>query len=93
MAEDSADTVLDVLANDTTFAGHGRDADGDGGDPAGHGRHGDAGRHRRVTFTPTADFNGTETFTYTVSDGNGGSATATVTVTVTPVERPAGCGG
>ena len=35
-----------------------------------------------VTYTPNADFNGTDTFTYTV--GNGGpDETATVTVTVT----------
>ena len=38
-----------------------------------------------VTFTPTANFNGTAVITYTVSDGNGGTATSTSTVTVTPV--------
>lgn len=38
-----------------------------------------------LTFTPTANFNGTPSFTYTVSDGNGGTATATVAGTVTPV--------
>lgn len=36
-----------------------------------------------VTYTPNADFSGTDTFTYTVSDGQGGSAQALVTVTVT----------
>ena len=36
-----------------------------------------------VTYTPDADYNGTDTFTYTISDGNGGSDTATVTVTIT----------
>ncbi|MGN7161565.1 cadherin-like domain-containing protein [Sphingomonas sp. SAFR-052] len=39
----------------------------------------------RLTFTPTANFNGSPTFTYTVSDGQGGTATATVTGTVTAV--------
>ena len=34
-----------------------------------------------VTYTPNADFNGTDTFTYTNEDGN----TETVTVTVDPV--------
>ncbi len=34
-----------------------------------------------VTYTPQANFSGTDTFTYTVSDGNG-TDTATVTVTV-----------
>ena len=38
-----------------------------------------------LTYTPDADFFGTDTFTYTISDGNGGTATATVTVTVTNV--------
>jgi hypothetical protein len=38
-----------------------------------------------VTYTPTANYNGADSFTYTVSDGNGGSATGTVNVTVTPV--------
>ena len=38
-----------------------------------------------ITFTPTANFNGTTTVTYTISDGNGGTATATVTLTVASV--------
>jgi len=38
-----------------------------------------------VTFTPTADFNGTDSFAYSVSDGNGGMATETVTITVEAV--------
>lgn len=37
-----------------------------------------------ITYTPDADYNGTDTFMYTVSDGRGGTNTATVTVTVTP---------
>ncbi len=35
-----------------------------------------------LTYTPNADFNGTDTITYTISDGNGGTSTASVTVTV-----------
>ncbi|MHC6648279.1 tandem-95 repeat protein [Alteromonas sp. HB246098] len=38
-----------------------------------------------ISFTPSADFNGTATITYSVSDGAGGSASSTVTVTVAPV--------
>ena len=38
-----------------------------------------------VTYTPAADFNGTDTITYQISDGNGGTSTAIVTVTVNPV--------
>ncbi len=38
-----------------------------------------------VTYTPDADYYGTDSFTYTTDDGNGGTDTATVTVTVNPV--------
>src|SRR4029450_980089 len=38
-----------------------------------------------VSYTPLANFVGTETFTYTISDGNTGTATGTVTMTVTAV--------
>ena len=41
-----------------------------------------------VTYTPKADYNGTDTFDYTVSDGYGGEDTGTVTVTVTAVSDP-----
>lgn len=41
-----------------------------------------------VTYTPNANFSGTDTITYTISDGNGGTATATIIVTVTPVNDP-----
>ncbi len=37
------------------------------------------------TYTPNANFNGSDSFTYTVSDGNGGFDTATVNITVNPV--------
>ena len=35
-----------------------------------------------LTYTPDADFTGTDTFTYTVSDGEGGETSASVTVIV-----------
>jgi VCBS repeat-containing protein len=40
------------------------------------------------TYTPDADFNGTDTFTYRASDGTAQSNPATVTITVTPVNDP-----
>jgi hypothetical protein len=38
-----------------------------------------------VSYSPAANFNGTDSFTYTVSDGHGGTATASVSVTVNSV--------
>lgn len=38
-----------------------------------------------VTYTPTANYNGADSFTYTISDGFGGNSTATVAITVSPV--------
>ena len=37
------------------------------------------------TYTPVANFYGTDGFTYTISDGNGGTATGTAIIVVTPV--------
>ena len=37
-----------------------------------------------ITYTPAANYHGTDSFSYTVGDGNGATATATVAVTVTP---------
>ena len=37
------------------------------------------------TYTPGANFNGSDSFDYTISDGNGGTDTATVFINVTPV--------
>lgn len=43
----------------------------------------------QITYTPNADFNGTDTFTYTIKDAAGAeSAPATVTVTVNPINDP-----
>jgi hypothetical protein len=35
-----------------------------------------------ITYTPPADYSGSDTFTYTVADGRGGTSLGTVTVTV-----------
>lgn len=38
-----------------------------------------------VSYTPAANFSGTDTFSYTVTDGNGGTDVGTITVAVNPV--------
>src|SRR6185312_1904960 len=38
-----------------------------------------------VSYTPTTNYNGTDSFSYTISDGHGGTSTAQVNLTVTPV--------
>jgi VCBS repeat-containing protein len=40
------------------------------------------------TYTPNANFNGSDSFSYKVNDGIADSNTATVSVTITPVEDP-----
>lgn len=38
-----------------------------------------------ITYTPSANYFGSDSFSYTISDGNGGTSTATVNVNVTSV--------
>ena len=45
----------------------------------------DAGADGSFTYTPAANFNGTDSFTYTATDGTAVSNVATVTITVTAV--------
>jgi uncharacterized repeat protein (TIGR01451 family) len=77
--EDSIDNALDVLDGDSDANGDVLSVDAVGAtDQGGTALNGGT----VVTYTPAADFFGSEVFTYTVTDGNGGYATATVTVTV-----------
>ena len=81
--EDQA-VVIAVLANDT-------DVDGDTLTVTAvtNGANGTATTDGTVlTYTPDADFNGTDTIMYTISDGNGGTDTAVVTVTIDDVNDP-----
>ncbi|MCB0122160.1 MAG: tandem-95 repeat protein, partial [Caldilineaceae bacterium] len=43
---------------------------------------------KSVTYTPNANFTGTDTFSYMVSDGTGGTSTSSVTVTVNGQSGP-----
>jgi Tol biopolymer transport system component len=84
-AEDTAVNVP-VLANDTAPEGN----------PLAiqaftQGAHGAVVRAdgQTLTYTPAANFSGSDTFQYTVADSRGDIDTATVTITVTPVnDRP-----
>ena len=86
VAEDSGNTPLNVLANDSTAPDTGETLSVISVTQPANGSV--TFSTSNVTFRPAANFSGTTTFTYTVSDGNGGTATATVTVTVTPVNDP-----
>ena len=81
-AEDLAGN-LNVLANDT-------DVDGDTltvTTPTPTAQHGTVACTAVgvCTYTPDANFNGSDSFTYAIADGHGGTDTASVSVTVTPV--------
>ncbi|SLN24684.1 Hemolysin, chromosomal [Falsiruegeria litorea R37] len=73
--------TFDVVANDS-------DVDGQSltiisvSDPA-HGQASFDGQ--TITYTPNANFHGTEVITYVISDGAGGTSSATLDVVVTPV--------
>jgi cysteine-rich repeat protein len=81
LLEDGALTI-DVVANDS-------DVDGDPlsvtqlTQPT-HGSAAIVDGHR-VSYTPAANYNGSDGFSYTISDGNGGEASAAVTLSVAAV--------
>ncbi|MBW7886379.1 MAG: tandem-95 repeat protein, partial [Caldilineaceae bacterium] len=84
VVEDSADNLLDVLANDTDIDGDALSLVSVG--QAGHGTAVIAGT--TIVYTPAPDFYGIDTFPYGISDGHGGLATAVVTLTVSAVNDP-----
>jgi MYXO-CTERM domain-containing protein len=82
-------TTAEDTAAGVTLAG--TDVDGDPlsysiATPPAHGALTGTGANR--TYTPAADFNGSDSFTFTANDGTVASAVATITVTVTPVNDP-----
>lgn len=46
------------------------------------------GTSRSCTYTPSANYNGSDSFTYKVNDGSLDSTTATVTITINPINDP-----
>ena len=70
--------VVDVLGNDTDA-----DLDSLSVSSVTQGSNGSVTNNtNNVTYTPNANYHGTDNFTYTVSDGQGGTDTATVTITI-----------
>jgi hypothetical protein len=85
MSEDGAPTAF-------ALTWHATDADGDTltwsvATPAAHGTAtaSGTGASQAIAYTPTANYNGADSFAIQVSDGVGGAATTTVSVTIQPV--------
>ncbi|MFN3191689.1 MAG: Ig-like domain-containing protein [Aureliella sp.] len=91
VAQNSTNNVLDVLANDNSGVD---DSNGESltVTAVSVGSEGGTlsvtGSGTSVTYSPRADFTGTETFTYTLSDGLGGNSTGSVTVNVDVANPP-----
>ena len=85
MSEDGSPTAFSLTLNAT-------DPDGDTitWTVQSQGSHGTAaasgtGTSKSISYTPVADYNGSDSFVVQVSDGLGGTDTITVNVTITPV--------
>ncbi len=85
VAEDAPPTTVAVLANDSFAPDVGETLSVSAVSTPSNGTAAIVLSGGAVSYTPSANFFGTDSFTYTLSDGNGGTDTATVTVTVTPV--------
>ncbi|MGH9459365.1 MAG: beta strand repeat-containing protein [Thermoanaerobaculia bacterium] len=83
--EDSGANAIDVLANDDDAPDAGETLTITAVTPGADGAVAITGGGTGLTYTPNANFFGSDTFTYTIGDGNGGTATATVNVTVANV--------
>jgi hypothetical protein len=86
VAEDSGASTIDVLLNDSILPDAAETLTVTGVTQGANGTVAIIGGGTAVTYTPSADFFGADSFAYTISDGNGGTATATVSVTVTPAD-------
>jgi VCBS repeat-containing protein len=85
VAEDSGATTIDVLANDSFAPDAGETLTVTSVTTPVYGTVTLVGVGTAVSYTPKANFHGTDGFSYTISDGNGGEATASVAITVTSV--------
>ncbi|MFB6287127.1 MAG: Ig-like domain-containing protein [Candidatus Bipolaricaulia bacterium] len=84
--DEDTDATIDVLGND-------RDVDGDeltitNATDSANGGNVTVNPDGTLTYSPLADFNGTDTFDYTICDPDNACDTATVTLEVTAVNDP-----
>jgi hypothetical protein len=79
MTQENTPVTINVLVNDTDPDGDSLSVDSVTDPPNGAAT---INADQTVTYTPDANFFGTDTFDYTIHDGKGGFDTATVTVTV-----------
>ncbi len=88
IGEDSVAEMIDPLTNDTIAPDVGESLRIVATSVASHGTVTIVVGGQRVSYTPDANYFGSDSFTYTITDGNGGTATATVTVNVLNVNDP-----
>ena len=74
-----------MLANDTDIDGNAITVTRRSSATSGEGGSVSVASDGSFTYTPSADFNGTDSFTYTITDSGGLTDSATVTVTVDAV--------
>ncbi len=86
LTQEDTPVSIDVLANDTDSDGDTLTISAAGG--ASHGTVTIAGDKRSLTYTPAANYNGTDSFTYTATDGDAASQPATVSVTIEEENDP-----
>lgn len=86
--EKNTPKVINVLANDSDPDGNPLTVTGATDPPNGSVV---INPDQTITYTPDANFVGTDSFQYTISDGNGGADTARVTVQVNQDQDPTAC--
>jgi len=87
--EDAQNQTLNPLSNDTINAGSGNVLTIQSvGQTSNGGTVQITQNNTRLSYTPAANFFGTETFTYTIQNQNGDTSTATITVQVQPQNDP-----
>lgn len=86
VAQNDTFTIVEDSSNSLTVLANDSDADGDTltiTNAIATSGQVSVDNNTALSYTPSLDFNGSDTIDYTISDGNGGVASATVQITVT----------